>query len=208
MQEQHSKMMKMNARKTLLVYLMLKPLLKKIAHTFKRKKFEHFYREKAMFLCIYTAARMPKYFRRFGRSFEQRQALTMKKTLTFLHHSILKKPAEDKAKEVLLSTLKSIELHQAFVLRLRDTFFQIQFIQKKFRNLREIMKQRRHALRHSILMQQTFLINNSLLKSNSEANKQLSIKINQLSDEKKDFITDCFINLAKFDFRKQFLIWF
>jgi len=30
----------------------------------------------------------------------------------------------------------------------------------------------------------------------------------QLSESKKDFITDCFIHLAKFDFRKQFLLWF
>jgi len=70
------------------------------------------------------------------------------------------------------------------------------------------MKQRRHALRHSILEQQTFLISNNLLKQSNDENKTLSMKINQLSDDKKDFITDCFINLAKFDFRKQFLIWF
>ena len=29
-----------------------------------------------------------------------------------------------------------------------------------------------------------------------------------MTDQKKDFITECFINLAKFDFRKQFLVWF
>ena len=29
-----------------------------------------------------------------------------------------------------------------------------------------------------------------------------------LSDAKKDFITDCFIALAKYDFRIQFLKWF
>ena len=57
-------------------------------------------------------------------------------------------------------------------------------------------------------MQQTFLITNSLLKANKEGNSLTSIKINQLSDAKKDFITECFINLAKLDFRKQFLLWF
>ena len=36
----------------------------------------------------------------------------------------------------------------------------------------------------------------------------LSLKISNLSESKKDFITDCFINLAKFDFRKKFLQWF
>jgi len=64
------------------------------------------------------------------------------------------------------------------------------------------MKQRRDALRYSILMQQTFMINNSLLRENTDSSRAISLKINQLSEKKKDFITDCFINLAKFDFRK------
>ena len=52
------------------------------------------------------------------------------------------------------------------------------------------------------------MINNSLLKQNNEKSKNLSIEINKLTNQKKDFITECFINLAKFDFRKQFLQWF
>lgn len=39
-------------------------------------------------------------------------------------------------------------------------------------------------------------------------NIDLSTKISHLSEQKKDFITDVFIALAKCDFRKKFLIWF
>ena len=49
------------------------------------------------------------------------------------------------------------------------------------------------------------MINYELLKKKKMT---LSLKISNLSDSKKDFITDCFINLAKFDFRKKFLQWF
>ena len=52
------------------------------------------------------------------------------------------------------------------------------------------------------------MINNSLLKQNNEKSKNLAQEINKVTDQKKDFITECFINLAKFDFRKQFLVWF
>ena len=52
------------------------------------------------------------------------------------------------------------------------------------------------------------MINNSLLKTNNEANRRVSYLINKLSDSKKDFICECFISLAKFDFRKEFLKWF
>jgi hypothetical protein len=36
----------------------------------------------------------------------------------------------------------------------------------------------------------------------------LAEQIRILSDAKRDFITECFIQLAKFDFRVQFLKWF
>lgn len=45
-----------------------------------------------------------------------------------------------------------------FLDRLRDTFFQITFIQRKFRDVSLLLKQRQHALRHSILPQQTLQI--------------------------------------------------
>lgn len=102
-----------------------------------------------------------------------------------------------------------MDLRDNFVIKLRDTFFQIHFIQSRFRNVREIMRQRTYALRHSIMPQQTFLINNSLLKAkNNESNKYLATKISQLSEAKKDLIAECFINLAKYDFREKFLVWF
>lgn len=102
---------------------------------------------------------------------------------------------------IVVDALRRNDTLGEFMERMDDTFFQIKFIQRKFRALREIMKQRRHALRYNILMQQTFLINNSLLKTQSKENENLSLMINGLSDSKKDFIADCFIYLAKFDFR-------
>ena len=64
------------------------------------------------------------------------------------------------------------------------------------------------ALRNQILSIETFRITNSILESKGQKNKELSTKILRLSDEKKDFLTDSLINLAKFDFRVQFLKWF
>ena len=74
--------------------------------------------------------------------------------------------------------------------------------------MREIMAQRKFALRFTILNQQIFLINNSLLKSGTDNSKKISYKIDKLSESKKDFICECFISLAKFDFRREFLRWF
>ena len=70
------------------------------------------------------------------------------------------------------------------------------------------MLQRKLALRNHILMIETFKITNSILQSKSQKNKDLSALVLRLSDEKKDFITDCLINMAKYDFRVQFLKWF
>ncbi len=52
------------------------------------------------------------------------------------------------------------------------------------------------------------MISNSLLRTNNDENKRVSYLINKLSAFKKDFICECFITLAKFDFRKEFLKWF
>ena len=115
---------------------------------------------------------------------------------------------DQRAKKLFLNFFKHAEMQDTFLNRLRDTFFQIEFIQRRFRNMREIMSQRKFALRFTILNQQTFLINNSLLKSGREHSKAISYKIIKLSEVKKDFICECFKELAKFDFRREFLKWF
>ena len=84
--------------------------------------------------------------------------------------------------------------------RLRDTFFQITFIQQRFRNVRDILYQRTLALRTNVLFYQTFLITAELQKEDKK-NTELCNRILKLSDAKKDFITDTFIFLAKLDFR-------
>ena len=121
----------------------------------------------------------------------------------------MKNAVVDRSKRLVAYMMRQMILRDNFVIKLRDTFFQIHFIQSRYRNVREIMKQRTHALRHSIMPQQTFLINNSLLKDklNTES-KMIATKISQLSEAKKDLIAECFINLAKYDFREKFLVWF
>ena len=76
-----------------------------------------------------------------------------------------------KARFIIFSALKVTERAETFLYRLEDTFFQIKFIQNKFRNLRQIMQQRRDALRYNLLQTQTFFINNALLKTKDEKNK-------------------------------------
>ena len=46
------------------------------------------------------------------------------------------------------------------------------------------------------------------MKSKDPRNVEISQCIALLSNVKNDFITDCFINLAKWDFRNKFLKWF
>lgn len=86
--------------------------------------------------------------------------------------------------------------------------FHITFIQRKYRALRTVMNGRAYALRHPILSHLTFLINNDLLGENTEKSKQMRQKIERLSDEKKDFVTECIIGMAKLEFRKEFLVWY
>ena len=61
------------------------------------------------------------------------------------------------------------------------------------------------ALRGPILEKQSFYVNQQVLKQGKE---ELYKAIQNLSDKKKDFICDCIIMLAKFDFRVQFMEWY
>lgn len=95
-----------------------------------------------------------------------------------------------------------------FEARLEEMMFHIKFIQRKYRGLRVVMNGRAHALRYPILKHLTFLINNDLLGENTGKSKMMIQKIERLSEDKKDFVTECIIGMAKLEFRKEFLIWF
>ena len=95
-----------------------------------------------------------------------------------------------------------------FICRVAKTTGQIIFIQQKFRNLCDTMNKRKVALRFSILPQHTFHFGNLLLSSKQSHYKTLHQLTEELQNEHKDFISDCFIALAKLDFRMQFLKWF
>lgn len=60
-------------------------------------------------------------------------------------------------------------------------------------------------MRGPILDKQTFFVLQQVLKQGKE---DLYKAIQNLSEKKKDFITDCIIMLAKFDFRRQFMDWY
>lgn len=60
-------------------------------------------------------------------------------------------------------------------------------------------------MRGPILERQSFVVNQQLLKQGKE---DLYKAIQNLSDKKKDFICDCIIQLAKFDFQRHFIEWF
>lgn len=72
------------------------------------------------------------------------------------------------------------------------------------------MRRRREVLRTTILSNQQFLTVNSLLsqKQNIEHFRSIATKITKLSDKKKDFVTNCFIAMAKYDYRVRFLEWY
>jgi len=59
--------------------------------------------------------------------------------------------AVEQSSKMIANFLKFKILNDEFLELLKDTFFQIEFIQRKFRNLRSIMSQRAYALRHSIM---------------------------------------------------------
>ena len=92
--------------------------------------------------------------------------------------------------------------------RIRDTFWHVTFIQRKYRVLREIIDSRALALRGPILAHQRFLISDELIAERAPKNKQIVQLINSLSSTKLDFVTDCVIGMAKLSFRKAFLNWF
>lgn len=87
-------------------------------------------------------------------------------------------------------------------------FRQILFIQRKFREVRDVTEQRRTALVEHILPQQVFLTANAIVKAGTKDGRDLSIKVKNLSPSKIEFIADFFVLMAKLDFRSQFLIWF
>ena len=71
------------------------------------------------------------------------------------------------------------------------------------------MEERMLVLRDSILESHKMLFVNALLQKKEDPYYiELGLEIQSMSNIKKDFITDCFVALAKLDFRLMFLKWF
>ena len=67
------------------------------------------------------------------------------------YYFVVNDSAEEQSSRMIVNFLKFKILNDEFLELLKDTFFQIEFIQRKFRNLRSIMAQRSYALRYSIM---------------------------------------------------------
>ena len=136
------------------------------------------WRERSRWVAFLTHKYMQRHFRRRGATLERRIRTTLRIYMLGHYNMLHDQVIQTRSRRIVLHALKCRSIGGTFRGRLRDSFFQIEFIQRKFRATREGMKRRTHALRYSILQQQTFLINNSLLKSGKEENKRISIKIN------------------------------
>ena len=159
------------------------------------------------FAAIYIRYRFRIRARRFGKDNDARVHMQMKQRFR-LSCSLTHRLQKQRASQMIESILSEHSRINTFVGRLRDTFFHIRYIQTKFRNMQKIMQCRQVALRTTILFQETFQIIRSLQQGSLEKNKLLAAQISSLSELKKDFITECFIKLAKLDFREKFLSWY
>lgn len=59
-----------------------------------------------------------------------------------------------------------------------------------------------------ILVKESFKISQKLKEINDKVSDDLALAIDKTSAKKYDFITESIIMLAKFDFRKEFLLWY
>ena len=71
-----------------------------------------------------------------------------------------------------------------------------------------ILANRAKTLRWVILVKESFKISQKLKEINDKVSDELALAIDKTSSKKYDFITESIIMLAKFDFRKEFLLWY
>ena len=177
-QEKQKKAQKRQAAETMVLLTKMVAFLLRIAKDYNNKKEEVCWRERSRWVAFLTHKYMQRHFRRRGATLERRIHTTLRIVILSHYNMLHDQVIQTRSKQVVVRALKCIIIGGTFSGRLRDSFFQIEFIQRKFRATREGMKRRSLALRYSILLKQTFLINNSLLKSGKEDNKRISIKIN------------------------------
>lgn len=109
----------------------------------------------------------------------------------------------------MLFALRKNRMYFDFNLKLNNTLQHVIFIQSHFKNIKTIMEERMLVLRNSILESHKMLFVNALLQRKEDPYYvELGLEIQRMSNIKKDFITDCFVALAKLDFRLMFLKWF
>ena len=146
--------------------------------------------------------------RNFGATIEQRHRTRIRQLLIFSYHMNLKHFCQQRCANLIFKFLTSFLKCSFFIYRLRETFYQILYIQNRFRNLLAILANRAKTLRWVILVKESFKISQKLKEINDKVSDDLALAIDKTSAKKYDFITESIIMLAKFDFRKEFLLWY
>ena len=86
--------------------------------------------------------------------------------------------------------------------------FKVKFIQRKYKLLRKSMANRANFIRSQLLFEKQAYLSKELKLYGGKKYQNLATQVKLLSNEKKDFVTQVLINLAKYDFRVQFMKWF
>jgi len=136
--------------------------------------------------------------RKFGTTRAERGRRIVTTCLKFNHQFYGKHYYQHRAKELVTGFMKLKKLSKEFSIHFHETLLKVVFIQKKYRNLRVIQKKRRTSLRGPILENQMFQVNKAML---ANGRQDLYHAISKLSEHKKDFVCDCVITLAQFDFK-------
>ena len=66
-------------------------------------------------------------------------------------------------------------------------------------------------MKNSILIRETGRLSQKLIELSDVVGTEVDVmakKINKMSEPKREFISQSIINLAKFDYRKEFLQWY
>lgn len=151
MDEKMNLIFKKKRCKNFIVFLTLRRIIAHISRCYINKKNYFIW----IIRCRYFAQKVKLWYQRLtgklGISVRHRSRKFLVHNLTFsaalTYMPIAYQRGQYMVKWFLFKKVVSYE----FVLKLRDTFFQIKFIQSKFRNLREIMRQRAISLRTTIL---------------------------------------------------------
>ena len=114
----------------------------------------------------------------------------------------------DVSKNILFEFINQMNLISGFFKKLSEMIFKVQFIQRKYKLLKKSLANRANFIRSQLLFKKQAYLSKELKLYGGKKYQNLATQVKLLSNEKKDFVTQVLINLAKYDFRVQFMKWF